>query len=440
MRVAGLVFVLSALCGPALSADPVLPARLAGHALLPPLALVPPPADAPGDAAVAGKFRGPERQMTPGTLPGVAGIQPPFEGQPVQGLSGFAATRAPDGSIFAISDNGFGRKATSPDVLLQIHRVVPRFEAGDIDVAETLFLSDPHFRVPFRIAYEGTEARYLTGADFDPESIQVADGSFWFGDEFGPWLVRADMAGRIEAVYPVMLDGTEIRSPDHPKVDALSERGRDWQVGRSKGLEGLALHPDTGMLWAMLESPLPQPDGTPGSEVLALAFDPVAARWTGDRMSFRLGVDAVAVGEFNFIDGRHALVIERDNGNGLTTTACSDGTTVACHRNPAKVKRLVVVDTAPVDTATAMARMGVIDLMAIDDPQGRALPDRRGVEGRFTFPFVTIESVMMWDDGLVLVANDNNLPSQDGRDPAAATPTEIIRIDISEALSGILLD
>jgi hypothetical protein len=29
--------------------------------------------------------------------------------------------------------------------------------------------------------------RVLTGANFDLESFrQIADGSFWFGDEFGP--------------------------------------------------------------------------------------------------------------------------------------------------------------------------------------------------------------------------------------------------------------
>jgi hypothetical protein len=36
-----------------------------------------------------------------------------------------------------------------------------------VEVKETIFLRDPDFKVPFRIAYEGTDARYLTGADFD---------------------------------------------------------------------------------------------------------------------------------------------------------------------------------------------------------------------------------------------------------------------------------
>lgn len=438
MRTLPLACALSWLAATALSDAPDMPALLAGHAVLPALVLVPPPTDAPRDAAISGKFRGAGRHMASGTLPGFGGLRPPFAGQPVQGLSGFAAARTEDGSILAISDNGFGRKATSPDVLLAVHRILPRFGSGLVDVRETVFLSDPDFHVPFRIAHEGTEARYLTGADFDPESVQIADGSIWFGDEFGPWLVRADMAGRIEAVYPVMLDGAPLRSPDHPQVDALSVKGRDWQVGRSKGFEGLALQPDTGMLWAMLESPLPRPDDTPGSDVLALAFDPVSGDWTGDRMTFQLGPGAVAVGDFTLIDARFGLVIERDNGNGLASAACDAGKSPPCHRSPARVKRIVLVDTAPPRDTGAMERVGVVDLMAISDPERLA---RRGVPGpnaAFAFPFVTVESVMMWDDGDILVANDNNLPSQDARDPAAAAPTEIIRLDLESALRDLI--
>jgi hypothetical protein len=411
-----------------------LPARLAGHAVLPALTLIPPPRD----ATVSGKFLGPTRRMAPGSSPGFAGIRPPFPGQPIQGVSGFAATRGDDGSVFAISDNGFGRKATSSDVLLTIHRILPVFDDGIIDVKETIFLSDPNFRVPFRITYEGTETRYLTGADLDPESVQIVDGSFWFEDEFVPWLVRADRAGRIEDVYPAVLDGTALRSPDHPRVDALSVRGHDWQIGRSKGFEGLALNPGTGMLWAMLEAPLTGSDSTPRSDVPALEFDLRAGAWTGRRMNFRLGPGATAVGDFHFGDGRFALVIERDAGNGRAATSCDGSIPPPYHRNPARVKRIVIVDAAPVADTDTMARIATIDLMDIADTGNVALPERPVADRAFTFPFVTFEAVTTWDNRHLVVGNDNNLPSQDGREPAAATPTEIIRIDIGGALPELL--
>jgi glycerophosphoryl diester phosphodiesterase len=63
-----------------------------------------------------------------------------------------------------------------------------------------------------------TESRLLTGADFDIESFRKApDGTFWFGDEHGPFLVHTDATGRLlEAPIPLVLDGGTLRSPDNP--------------------------------------------------------------------------------------------------------------------------------------------------------------------------------------------------------------------------------
>jgi glycerophosphoryl diester phosphodiesterase len=45
----------------------------------------------------------------------------------------------------------------------------------------------------------------LTGADFDIESMQRdRDGTLWFGDEFGPFLLHTSANGRLlHAPYPV---------------------------------------------------------------------------------------------------------------------------------------------------------------------------------------------------------------------------------------------
>ena len=117
---------LAAFCLPA-SAEEVFPAKLAGHAFLPALTLIAPPADAPRDAWVSGKCTSRARNHEPMSVPGnvgpaygghPTGISLPFIGQPVQGMSGFAMNRAGDGSIFTLTDNGFGSKVNSPDALL----------------------------------------------------------------------------------------------------------------------------------------------------------------------------------------------------------------------------------------------------------------------------------------------------------------------------------
>ena len=197
-------------------AEEIFTAKLAGHAYLPALTLITPPADAPRDAWVSGKFTGKARNDKPMSVMGdvgkaygshTTGISLPFIGQPVQGMSGFAMNRAADGSIFTLTDNGFGTKANSPDALLFFHRMKPDFETGKVERVESVFLRDPDKKVPFRIAYEGTDGRYLTGADFDPESIQYLNDEIWIGDEFGPYIIRAGLDGRVKAVYPTMLDG-----------------------------------------------------------------------------------------------------------------------------------------------------------------------------------------------------------------------------------------
>lgn len=179
------------------TAETVFPSKLAGHALVPAASFLTAPSDAPEDAAMSGKFTTGSRVHEPGTVQGdtgalhgkrPTGLSLPFVGQPLQGFSGFAMSRADDGSIYVVTDNGFGSKANSPDALLFFHRVMPDFETGTVLIKDTVSLTDPDRKVPFRIAYEGSPSRYLTGTDFDLESIQVVNGEVWIGDEFGPYL------------------------------------------------------------------------------------------------------------------------------------------------------------------------------------------------------------------------------------------------------------
>jgi hypothetical protein len=433
----------------AAAAEDLFPAVLAGHALIPALTLISPPADAPKDAGVSGKFTGPARNDVSGSVMGdtgashgkrPTGISLPFEGQPFQGMSGFAMNRASDGAIYALTDNGFGSKANSPDALLFFHRLVPDFVAGTVGVQATTFLSDPDRKVPFRIAYEGTDARYLTGADFDIESIQVAGGTVWLGDEFGPYIINATMEGKVIGVYPTMVGEVQLKGPDTVGISALSVAGTDWTVQRSGGYEGMALQPDSGLLWAMPEKPFLGADGKATDTFLqVMAFDPAKAAWTGASFKFALAEGATAIGDFNFIDATRALVIERDNGEGDPSLKCAGDPKPDCFPAPAMVKRIVLIDTATVDANGFVRRIGHIDLMDIADPEGKnRLPTAaaRDLTGKMTFPFFTIEDVMMVDDSHIIVANDNNLPYSSGRALDKAADNEFILLSVPEFLAA----
>jgi hypothetical protein len=350
--------------------------------------------------------------------------------------------RAEDGSIYALTDNGFGSKANSADAMLFFHKLKPDFTSGKVDLVDSIFLRDPDRKVPFRIAYEATESRYLTGADFDPESIQVLNDEVWIGDEFGPYIIRATMDGRVLSVTPTMLDGKVLRGPDTPGVTfPTAAAGKDFHVQRSGGYEGMALQPNTNLLWAMLEKPLYGESGQPeGSALTVLTFDPAKNDWTGDSYKFALGEGATAIGDFNFIDDTRALVIERDNGEGNASLECKADATdkSACYPVPAKVKRIVLVDTAQINGEGQIKRIGHIDLMNIDDADNKAIKDivKNDEAGKFSFPFFTIEDVMRVDDTHIMVANDNNLPFSGGREIGKAAHNEFILLEVADLLAA----
>ncbi len=436
------------LAAPALAED-TFPSTLAGHALVPAMTMVAPPADAPRDAWISGKFTGPIRNGKPMSVMGdtgashgkrTTGIALPFIGQPFQGFSGFAMNKADDGSVYVLTDNGFGTKLNSPDAMLFFSRIMPDFETGAVDVRETIFLHDPDRIVPFRIAYEGTDPRYLTGADFDPESIQRVGDDLWIGEEFGPFLLRVALDGRVRGVYPTMQNGKELQSPDNPVVRAPAAAGKDFVVARSGGYEGMALQPGTGLLWAMLEKPLAGENGeNEGAFLRVMAFDPKSASWTGQSFKFALAEGATAIGDFNFIDDTRALVIERDNGEGDPSLKCAGDPAADCFPSPAMIKRIVLVDTASVDADGFVRRIGHIDLMDIGDPDGKARlksAANRDLTGKFTFPFFTIEDVMKVDDSHIMIAVDNNLPYSSGRALDRAADNEIILLSVPELLAA----
>mgnify|MGYP001028650647 FL=1 len=338
-----------------------------------------------------------------------------------------------------LTDNGFGSKVNSPDAMLFFHRIKPDFESGKVNVEETIFLHDPDKKVPFRIATESTESRYLTGADFDPESIQYLNGEIWIGDEFGPYLIRAAKDGRILDVFETVLDGKVIKGPDTPGITVPAEPGKVFQVQRSGGYEGMALQPSTNLLWAMIEKPLLIEGGnTEGDFLRIMTFDTNTNKWTGESFKFKLSEGAQAIGDFNFIDETRALVIERDNGEGDSAKACASGAAALsdCYPIPAKVKNVVLVDTASVDEDGFTRRIGHINLLDIQDPDGRALEGMKPAEGPFTFPFLTIEDVARYDDTHIMVANDNNLPFSGGRQIGTSANNEFILLAVPELLNA----
>ena len=185
----------------------------------------------------------------------------PFPAQVIPGFSGIVDNG--DGTFWAMPDNGFGTKANSADFLLRLYKVRPRWEtarggAGTIEVGAFISLRDPDRKLPFPIVNESTPERLLTGADFDIESVvRARDGSFWIGEEFGPFIVHVDATGKVLAAPYEFPDG---KSPANPFLLP----GEAARVRSSRGFEAMAMSQDGRYLYPIVEgSFVDDPDAPP---------------------------------------------------------------------------------------------------------------------------------------------------------------------------------
>jgi hypothetical protein len=445
MRAMKLAFLsMAAVCSA--QAEPY-PATLAGHVVIPALTLIQPPADAPADLKVSGKFTTGTRVDAPGSVEGKSrgrptGVKLPFNGQPAQGHSGIK--RMPDGTFWVLTDNGFGSKANSPDSALFLTQFKMDWDKGNAERLATVFLHDPDKKIPFRIVHEGTDKRYLTGADFDLESFQPIGDKLWFAEEFGPYLIRTDKSGKVEAIFETLIDGKPARSPDHPAVLTPNVPGGAvaFNIRRSKGYEGMAASPDGRFLYPLLEGPIWDAEKkefektADGKEVLRiLEFDVNAGKWTGRHWKYVLEQNGNAIGDFNMIDATTGLIIERDDGEGTAEKACPAGTKGEnCFDEIAKFKRIYKIELTDANANGPVRKIGHIDLMKIADPDKKARKPLN--DGVLTFPFFTIENVDIVDGRHIIVGNDNNLPFSTSRDPNKADDNEFVLLRVEDFLKA----
>jgi hypothetical protein len=432
----------------AANAQQEFPAKLAGHVVLPAETFIDMPADAPADLKISGKFaNGPTRIDALGTSEGKSagrptGVKLPFKGQPVQGHSGIKTM--PDGTYWVLTDNGFGSRANSSDSALFLSHYKMDWDKGTVERLKTVFLHDPDKKVPFRIVHEGTDKRYLTGSDFDTEGFQIIGDKIWIGDEFGPYLIRTDMNGKLEAFFETTIDGRPVRSPDHYAVTSSNPgapTNATVNLGRSRGYEGLAASKDGKFLYGLLEGPLWDAESkdwekVDGKTVLRIVeFSVGETKWTGRHWKFLVEPSATAIGDFNMIDATTALVIERDNAEGTADKACpADKRAENCFHDIAKFKRIVKIEMTDANVGGPVRKIAFVDLMKIQDPDKKSRKPLN--DGVLTFPFFTIENVDVVDAKHIIVGNDNNLPFSSSRDPNKADDNEFVLLNVEGLLAA----
>ena len=389
---------------------------------------------------VSGQFAGPAN-----------GVMPPYAGQPIPGFSGMIPSLTP-GTFIALPDNGFGAQGNSADFVIGFYEVTPAFKTfgdgrtsrGPVAIHGFTPFSDPrgyldasfiasgpvyartnYYPPPaVQIAVDPSirNRRWLTGADFDVESIaRMEDGTFWVGEEFGPYLLHFDSQGALlqpPVRHPIL------RAPQNP----LNTAGEPANLPSSRGFEAMTRNADGSRLYVTTEASIAsEPDKR---KLVVYEFDTVAGTYTGrrftyakDSSNFITGNDNNATnifvtGDMTHVAGGRYIMIERDDFQGPPTVA-----------NPPRQKKLYLFDLNEVDQASGVLKKRLlVDLLNVADPDDIGGPLAGIPEDVFNFPLQSVESVTPVDDFTLLVGLDNNYPGGNGRVPGTPDGTEIITL------------
>ena len=201
------------------------PAVLAGHAILPADAKVMPPADAPADLKNPGKFTGPGNKRLDAIGRDAGRAPRPRAGTRISRASpaipcrsrasrcrGISGIKKPRPTATFLGDHRqrlrqqgelARRHASDLNHWLKIDWASGKAERTRHDLPER---PRQKAAVPHHANEAHRQERYLTGSDFDTESLSRRSAiKIWIGDEFGPYLdPRPTWTGKVEAVFETM--------------------------------------------------------------------------------------------------------------------------------------------------------------------------------------------------------------------------------------------
>lgn len=232
----------------------------------------------------------------------------------------------------------------------------------------------------------------------------------------GVFLAR-DYNGDLKKEFKQFIDlGVDGYFTDFPGIgdlvrDQLAGEPAVSNLASSKGFEGMAISPDKKTLYPLLEGTVA---GDPAGSLRIYKFDVASKQFQGLQGFYHLEDPNNSIGDFTVINQNEYLVIERDNGQGAD----------------AKFKKIFKVDLSKKDANGFVAKEEIVDLLNIQDPNDL----NKDGSTKFTFPFQTIEDVLVLDAKTILVANDNNYPFSTGRS-GGIDNNEIITLGLEKPLN-----
>jgi hypothetical protein len=354
------------------------PAKLVGRAIL------------PADTLATGPKAG-EALASRGTI---NGLKVPFDSQPVGNISAIAPSSYA-GAWLALANGVFDTRQNSGDYLLRLYTMeidwlTANGGNGSVTVLDWKNLTDPAKKITQAIKNANSQARELTGADFDLRGLaQAKDGSLWLADAYGPSLLHVDNNGQLLDA-PIALAG-------------------------AGALQGLGAMPGQTQLVVA------QRASGSNTDVALRAFD-TDKRAVGATLStYTLDSGSNNLSDLVMISGTQAVVIEQD----------------AEQNQAAQFKRLFLVDLSakPARKTLLVDLLNITDAASLSTAKAFANPaDSFGVGATFRFPYLDVAAVYPVNAQTLLIVNNNHVPFGLGRGKSA-DPTEYISVQLAQPLT-----
>ncbi len=258
------------------------------------------------------------------------------------------------------------------------------------------------------------------GVDTEGIAVDPRDGSYWLCEEYGPSILHVGTDGTV--LLRLVPAGLNLRGAGYPVRASLP--GDLLKRKPNRGFEGIALSPDGGTLFAIMQSPLSNPSertGEASRNVRIVAIDLTNGPRTDAMYLYQtephgtVGVaeqDDVKIGDLAAINATRLLVTERDSGSGG-------------HR------KVYVVDLARA-TDLLGRRAGKKPLEAMSDGEAARAsitPVTKQVLVDLTdlgYGHELVEGLTIVDDTTLAVVNDNNFNPRE--------PSELMLIQLPAPL------
>ena len=284
--------------------------------------------------------------------------------------------------------------------------------------------------------YSAREILSFNPSGLDTEGlVRTTAGEFWIAEEYSPSLLHVDRTGKVLKRY--VPEGLKLDGTDYPVAAVLPAIYTKRKVNR--GFEGLALSRDQQTLYAVLQSPLLNPDKKIGEEsrnTRLIVFDIPSEKVIAE-YAYRFDVakdfdpnpkttpDEMKLSGVAFINPTTLLVLERTDAVAkLYSVDLNKATNILNSKwdDPKTVPSLEALADPATANVRVLPKSLVVDLSSL-----AGMPEK-------------IEGVALVDPNTIAVSNDNDFDSEEsqydaeGNNIGKGKVSQILRIFLAKPL------